>query len=291
MLGQVWTHGWEVAMRSPTIKRWVVRQWYEFFATLDPDGVVPLMNYGYADDAPLCLLPQDEPYRYAIQLYHHVASQIDMRELDVLEVGSGRGGGGSYVMRYLRPRTYTGVDIASRAIRFCQKRYRIPGLNFFEGDAENLDYPDATFDAVINVESSSHYGDIERFFREVRHVLNPGGFFLYADTWQPREIPVLQEQFKRAGLTLLRLEDVGPNVMRALDLDNSRKQLLIRRYVPKFLHGAVGEFVGTHGSEKYELFRSRQVQYLCCLLQAGEAEGMLGNESAVALDNLVLDKE
>lgn len=279
MLGQVWTHGWEIAIRSPSIKRRVVRQWYEFFATLDRDGMVRLMNYGYADGRPLRLLAQDEPERYGIQLYHRVASQIDLRELDVLEVGSGRGGGASYVMRYMRPRTYTGIDIAPRMIAFCQKWYRIPGLYFFEGNAENLHFPDATFDAVINIESSSHYGDIEKFFREVRHVLNPGGFFLYADILETSEIPELKEQFRRAGLTLLQAEDVAPHVVRALELDNERKLELMRRYVPRFLRSAVAEFVGTRGSEKYELFRSRELCYLCCLLKAE------GPEAGLALPN------
>jgi len=40
----------------------------------------------------LTLSEEDEKDRYSIQLYHHVSSQIDLKGLKVLEVGSGRGG-------------------------------------------------------------------------------------------------------------------------------------------------------------------------------------------------------
>ena len=54
------------------------------------------MNYGYIDlngELPLELNPDDEEDRYFIQLYHHVATAVDIQGKDVLEVGSGRGGG------------------------------------------------------------------------------------------------------------------------------------------------------------------------------------------------------
>ena len=40
----------------------------------------------------------------------------------ILEVGCGRGGGASYVARYLRPRSVTAVDVAPAAVDFCRQR-------------------------------------------------------------------------------------------------------------------------------------------------------------------------
>lgn len=268
MVAQIWERSWELLVNSPRIKRWVVRRWYEYFSTIDRDGVMALMNYGYADGTKLLLTPADEPHRYGIQMYHHVASQVDVRELDLLEVGSGRGGGASYVMRYLRPRTYTGIEIAAGNVAFCQKRHRVRGLTFMQGDAEHLPFDDATFDALINIESSTHYGDIEQFFREVKRVLKPGGYFLYADTWQPHELDTLYRQFERAGLTCLRVEDMAANVARALDEDGARREQLITKYTPRFLRGAFMQFAGTRGSEKYDYFASGKGHYLCCTLQS-----------------------
>ena len=56
------------------------------------------MNFGYAsfDEVPakLPLLPEDEPNRFSIQLYHYVATFLgtksSLKGLNVLEVGSVR---------------------------------------------------------------------------------------------------------------------------------------------------------------------------------------------------------
>ena len=71
------------------------------------------MNYGYAAGRePLALDPADEPDRFCIQLYAHVLDGVDVTGTDVLEVGSGRGGGASWISRSLAPSTTTGVDFA-----------------------------------------------------------------------------------------------------------------------------------------------------------------------------------
>ena len=103
---------------SPRLKTPLKRFWYERLSALDRDADMIFMNYGCTaeGDTHLSLLPQDEPNRYCIQLYHRVASAIHLRGLDVLEVGSGRGGGASYVMRYLKPRSLTGLDCTARVL-------------------------------------------------------------------------------------------------------------------------------------------------------------------------------
>ena len=55
------------------------------------------MNYGYfKKDFNPDLNSLDEKERFPIHLYHHVSTQISLKGLKVLEVGSGRGGGASY---------------------------------------------------------------------------------------------------------------------------------------------------------------------------------------------------
>ena len=172
------THG------SPSLRRWLWKRWYQYLAGYRlPDW--SFMNYGFertgALDKWLDLEAADEPDRYCIQLYHQVAAAIDLEGLDVLEVGSGRGGGASYVRRYLKPRSLTGVDFSPKAVEFCRRKHTIDGLSFVVGDAESLPFEDASFDAVINVESSHCYGSLAAFFGQVKRVLRPGGHFLHAD--------------------------------------------------------------------------------------------------------------
>ena len=129
----------------------------------------------------LPLAASDEPNRFCIQLYHRTATQVDLSGKRVLEVSCGHGGGASYLVRTLRPASYTGLDLNPAGVDFCRKRHKLPGLDFVQGNAEDLPFADQSFDAVINVEASHHYPRFPRFLAEVARVLRPGGHFLYAD--------------------------------------------------------------------------------------------------------------
>ena len=105
----------------------------------------------------LPLAASDEPDRFPIQLYHRTATQVDLVDKSVLEVSCGHGGGASYLMRSVHPASYTGLDLNTVGIEFCRKRHNLPGLDFVQGNAERLPFPDQSFDAVINVEAALNY--------------------------------------------------------------------------------------------------------------------------------------
>ena len=131
----------------------------------------------------------DEPNRFCIQLYHQTATQVDLSGKDVLEVSCGHGGGASYLVRTCTLAPTRGWTSTQPASPFCQKWHDLPGLDLVQGDAQNLPFPDQSFDAVINVEASHIYPDFERFLGEVARVLRPGGHFLYADFGNRDGIP------------------------------------------------------------------------------------------------------
>ena len=150
---------------------------------------VLFINYGYEEDPPMGLEldASDEPNRFPIQLYHATATQAGhLAGKRVLEVGCGHGGGASYLTRTHHPASYTGLDLNPAGIAFCSKRHPLPNLEFVHGNAEDLPFPDESFDALINVESSHCYPQFRVFLAEVARVLCPGGHFLYADA-RPRE--------------------------------------------------------------------------------------------------------
>ncbi len=103
----------------------------------------------------------------------------------------------------LQPASYTGLDLNPDGISFCRRRHDLPGLEFVQGDAEDLPFPDESFDAVINVESSHLYPHFPVFLTEVARVLRPGGNFLYTD-WlaTPRQLPGRLEMETRRGRRL-----------------------------------------------------------------------------------------
>jgi len=142
----------------------------------------------------------------------------------------------------------TGVDIASSAIDFCRRVHRAPGLRFVQGDAEDLPLFDQSADAVVNVEASFCYADLDRFFAEVQRVLRPGGYFLYADLQTPGSIDGLKARLRRGGFDVLTVDDITPNVLTALELDAERRANLIRKNASWYLRHAMAAFAGTPGS-------------------------------------------
>jgi len=255
---------------SPPFKRLLWRRWYQYLAGYR-QADWRFMNYGYtapgADEPELPLQPEDEPNRYSIQLYHRVASAVPLAGLDVLEVGSGRGGGASFVKRYHQPRQLTGVDFSAKAVSFCQGQHRLEGLSFVAGDAESLPFDDESFDAVLNVESSHCYGSMSNFLAQVRRVLRPGGHFLFADLRSAADRERLQRDIENSGMTILEQEEITENVVAALRCESARKLALIEKSVSQPLQYAFRQFAAVEGSEVYEGFRTGATVYLRYLLQ------------------------
>lgn len=254
----------------------LAKRWYEYLSRMDRGANMLFMNYGFADrDAdtePIRLHDEDEPDRYCIQLYHHVVGEVDLTSRDVLEVGGGRGGGASYIVRHLKPRRLVAVDITRAAIRFCNRYYNIPGLSFVQGDAQSLPLGDKSFDAVVNIESSHCYPAMDRFLYEVYRVLRPKGYFLFADHRSRGHVEALRTQLCQAGFVVLREQRITPSILRALDLDNGRKQRLIERNVPRILQGFFSEFAAMKGTGGvYAKFVSGDKEYLSFVCRKRDA--------------------
>ena len=251
---------------SPAIGLAVTRLWYRYMTHLDRNNEMTFMNYGYADTDAAKPLPalsrEDEGNRYCIQLYGHLSSGVDLAGRDVLEIGCGRGGGASFVARYLKPASLTGIDIAPGAIEFCSRHYGTAGLTFALGDAEALGFGRDSFDAVINVESSHYYRSMPRFLGEVRRVLRPGGWFLFTDFRRREAMPALRRQLADAGFEVVRETCITDNILQALELDNDRKLALIHKRVPWLFRKAFKEFASTRCSGTYESFSKARWEYM-----------------------------
>ncbi|MFP4011887.1 MAG: class I SAM-dependent methyltransferase [Spirochaetaceae bacterium] len=253
------------------LKKPMWRVWHNWIISRDRGEVaLRFMNYGYApadgDSAVIDLAAHDEPERYGAQLYHFTASYTDLAQKDVLEVGCGRGGGASYIARYLRPRSYVGLDLSENGIRFCNTHYTTPNLRFVRGDAEALPFEDDQFDAVVNVESSRAYNDVERFFAEAYRVLRPGGAFLLTDMRLHDHLETLDRQVRSAGFRVEARRNITRNVVRALDIDDERRKHLMRRKIPRPVLKMFSEFAGVRGSGRYAEFATGKMQYVSYFL-------------------------
>ncbi len=251
----------------PSLWRW----WYDMLARRDAEGSLLFMNYGFADSPGetyrLELDSADEPFRYPIQLYHHVVQPLALKGRDVLEVGCGRGGGVAFLARYHRPRTLLGLDLSSEAIAWCRKHHTLPGVEFREGRAEALPCSDSSVDVVVNVESSHCYASMPKFLSEVARVLRPGGYFAFCDLRTARGWTPLRAEFDAAGLKILTEESINEPVLRALDLVFEERTRRIEEGVPRFWQRLFRDFAGLKDTVLYRMLRDNRMHYMRLLAQ------------------------
>jgi SAM-dependent methyltransferase len=99
----------------------------------------------------------------------------------------------------------TGVDIAPNLLEQARERAREENLeiSFEEGDAEQLPYPDASFDAVVSMFGAMFAPQHELVVAECARVLKPGGMLAMAN-WTPGSLPgrMFQVTAQHAGAPL-----------------------------------------------------------------------------------------
>lgn len=234
-----------------------VRSTYDRLA--ERDRALFFLNEGYAPldpDEPVPVLAEvDRPGQLHANLYHHVARQVPLCGKAVLEVGSGQGAGSYFLTHYLAPASVTGVDLSGRNVALATRLFARPGLRFRQGDAEALPFLPASFDVVLNVESSHLYPRPEVFFREAHRVLRPGGHLLFVDLGERARMDGLADQFRRAGFEVVTARDITRNVVAAIQADNDRRGRILRAFArsdKEFRElAAWARMVGTPGYDAY----------------------------------------
>ena len=250
---------------SPLLVKLSTKYVYPLATRLMGDDVV-FMDWAYEEDPPmdLPLTASDEPNRIHINLYHRTATQADLSGKRVLEVSCGRGGGASYLMRTQHPAFYTGLDLNPNGIAFCQKTHKLPGLNFLEGNAEELPFDDQSFDAVLNVEASHLYSDVPRFLAEVARVLRPGGHFLYTDHRARVHFAEWEAALAEAPMRLVSERVINEDVMRGIENTQHNTQRLlgpVSRRAPAFVQGLARRVNDMQTSTFYQALRSGENSY------------------------------
>lgn len=255
---------------SARLRPWLWGWWYDRLATSDPDGILSLMNYGYADDEDTpSTAPrrEDEPFHDALRLYANTVQGLELNGKDLLEIGCGRGGGGAFLIRAYHPRRFIGVDLSNQAISWCREQHQFPNACWEWGHADALPVADGSVDVAINVESSHCYPSMPAFLAEVRRVVRPGGFFAFCDFRATDELETLDHAFEQSGLQRIQHRVITPQVLRALTRMSEERGRLITARAPWFLRSAFRDFAAVKDSVLYDKFTNGELTYVHAIFQ------------------------
>lgn len=251
---------------QPPSKSSGVRDYFDRTAQTLPTFTV--LNYGFSSDPEDSAIPAEEPEFYCLRLYEHALRSIPILDAEVLEVSCGRGGGAGFVSRTYRPRRLVGVDLSPENVRLAQAR-TAEAVEFRVGSAEGLDFPDQSFDVVINIGASHLYESRARFFAEAWRVLRRGGHFCYSDgCWADDDC---SDDLLSVGFELLERREITTNVLRALRRDSRRRAALFDALPNRDLREQYKDWGGVVGYRAYERFAAGQTRYFSHRLRRPEA--------------------
>jgi SAM-dependent methyltransferase len=128
---------------------------------------------------------------------------------DFLEVGCGNG----VVSRYLAgsyQASVVGIDVDKEQVELARKEAgNIANICLLEADATSLPFGDGSFDLVLSFGVLHHIENWQGALKEIKRVLRPGGYFIYADLIYPGWIARMDRLSVHGfGLVTVRLDDV-----------------------------------------------------------------------------------
>ncbi|GLQ56996.1 class I SAM-dependent methyltransferase [Devosia nitrariae] len=180
---------------------------------------------------PEMLFPYDQLHARELKATEeHVAWLAPRPDEHVLDVGSGVGGPARFVAAKTSARV-TGIDLTpdfvAAARSFTERCGLADRVTFEVGNALDMPFPEATFDAAICQYVAMNVAGKEGLAREIARVLKPGGRLLWSEAVgiEGRDPPYplpwarspetnhlttesgLREALERAGLTILEWRD------------------------------------------------------------------------------------
>ena len=135
------------------------------------------------------LAPYDQFHGRGLEATEEVAGLLASRSLvsasqRLLDIGSGIGGPARYMAKRFGCRV-TGIDLTAEFCDAARHLTQLLGLeakvDFQQGDALKMPFPDGSFDGGFSMNVSMNIADKQSLYREIARVLKPGGWLMLSE--------------------------------------------------------------------------------------------------------------
>jgi len=113
----------------------------------------------------------------------------------ILDIATGTGDLAITALK-LNPEKITGIDISTGMLEIGKEKIRKKGLGnsieLLEGDSEDIQFPDQSFDAAIVAFGVRNFENLQKGLLEIHRVLKPGSPFIVLEFSKPGKFPTKQ---------------------------------------------------------------------------------------------------
>lgn len=254
-----------------------VRERYDRLASASASPFTEHVHHGYWDGAGDPLAAQ---VRLIEKLVHFASIPRGAR---VLDIGCGTGGAARWLAENLGC-SVLGISISPVEVAAAIEKARGSGvenlIEFHVADANKMDFPEASFDAVWIVETSEHLVDKRRFLENCARVLKPGGRLALATCLAPAHpMPRQIERLAEVGRVLL-TEPLNPlpdyiEWTRVSGFSQIMTKEITDQVAPTWSH-LLERTSNEHDDSLGEKLARRQVIKLLTTMKAAYADGAIG---------------
>jgi cyclopropane fatty-acyl-phospholipid synthase-like methyltransferase len=206
------------------------------------------INFGYYPDGsikPEEVMTLSERISSQKKLYEVVGERLNISSRDfVIEIGSGLGTGGCYLVENFAPSSFLGIDISQEQVDRSKNLNgeflkRNKNILFKVGSCENIPCEQNEVDKIFTVEAVQHFPSLQSFIQESFRVLKPRGLITIAGFFgvdsqsqkkmaqqletvnkeidHLRDINQLRKILDSVGFLDIEIESIGKNVWEGFD--------------------------------------------------------------------------
>jgi len=118
----------------------------------------------------------------------------------ILELASGNGFNSTFLAKNNPDVEFIGIDLTPEHVKYSKEHAKgLPNLRFQQGNFQNLDFEDNSFDLVFEIESVCHATDMSIALSEAYRVLKSQALFIVIDGFRSQDFDSFSDDLKTVG--------------------------------------------------------------------------------------------